>query len=76
VIEAFPERPFVHPCGEEAAQSMTFDVIFCRDARRKGFDVFQDFGFEIPHIMPHPLTSEHHLQAMTRKVLEDQLAES
>jgi hypothetical protein len=73
VVEAFPARPFVHPCGEELAQGMTFDVIFCRDARRRGFDVYQDFGVELPHIMPHPLTFEHHLQAMGRQ-LEAQLA--
>lgn len=66
VVEAFPERPFVHPSGDDAAQSMTFDVIFCRDARRMGFDVYQDFGVELPHITPHPVTSRDHMAAMGR----------
>lgn len=66
VLEAFPERPFFHPSGEDDAQGMTFDVIFCRDARRLGFDVYQDFGVELPHITPHPITSEDHERALQR----------
>ena len=68
VLEAFPERPFFHPSGEDDAQGMTFDVLFCRDARRLGFDVYQDFGIELPHITPHPITSQDHMAAMHRKM--------
>lgn len=74
VIEAFPNPPFHHPSDDQAAQGMTFDVIFCRNARRLGFDVFQDFGIELPHITPYPVTSKDHMRAMARKLLEDQQA--
>lgn len=71
VLEAFPAQPFHHPSGDQAAQSMTYDVVFCRDVRRLGFDVYQDFGLNLPHITTRPVTEADHMAAM-RQMAEDQ----
>lgn len=70
VVEAFGPRPFYHPCGEEAAQGMTFDVLFCREVRRRGWEVMQDFGVELPHLALRQVTSRDHLGAMERMFQE------
>lgn len=68
VLDSWPTRlPFLHPSGEEASEA-TYDVLFCRNARRLGYDVYQDFALELPHIAPHPITSDDHMRAMERKL--------
>lgn len=69
VVEAFGPRPFYHPSAEDAAQSMTFDVLWCREVRRRGWDVYQDFGVELPHLALLPVTSQDHIAAMERRLV-------